>query len=99
MHLDALMRRLIHLQGPFPIVIGGTGRIAVVMLPDMRHFMREGGQHCLDAACAGLLYCTIKFWPLGVSRFYTSCLPTFNFKNLGPKQRSHLLYETDQLQW
>jgi hypothetical protein len=32
-HLDALMRRLIHLRGLFPIVIGGTGRIAVVMLP------------------------------------------------------------------
>jgi hypothetical protein len=31
-HLDALMRRLIHLRGPFPIVIGGTGRIAVVIL-------------------------------------------------------------------
>ena len=44
-HLDALMRRLIHLRGPFPIVIGGTGRIAVVMLPQMHHFMGEGGQH------------------------------------------------------
>jgi hypothetical protein len=31
-HLDALMRRLIHLRGPFPIVIGGTGWIAVVIL-------------------------------------------------------------------
>jgi len=49
------MRRLIHLRGPFPIVIGGTGRIAVVMLPQVHHFMGEGGQHRLDAACVGLL--------------------------------------------
>jgi hypothetical protein len=31
---DALMRRVIHLRGPFPIVIGGTGRVAVEMLPE-----------------------------------------------------------------
>src|SRR5919106_1740327 len=61
MHLDALMRRLIHLRGPFPIVIGGTGRLAVMMLPQMHHFMAQGGQHRLDAACAGLFYCAIQF--------------------------------------
>jgi hypothetical protein len=55
MHLDALMRRLIHLRGPFPIVTGSTERIAVVMLLQMHHFMGEGGQHRLAAACAGLL--------------------------------------------
>jgi hypothetical protein len=83
-HLDTLMRRLIHLRGPFPIVIGGTGRIAVVMLPQMHHFMGEGGQHRLDVACAGLLYCAIKFWPpefpTSISVAYLhSILKTFPF--------------------
>jgi hypothetical protein len=53
------MCRLIHLRGPFPIVIGGTGRIAVVMSPQMHHFMGEGGQHCLDAHV--LDYCIVQY--------------------------------------
>jgi hypothetical protein len=62
MYLDALMRRLIHLRGSFPIVIGDAGRISVVMLPQVHHFMGKGEQHRLDAACAGFFNVQYNSW-------------------------------------
>jgi hypothetical protein len=39
-----------HPVGPFAIVIAAAARLAVMVLPQMRHFMGEGGQHFRDRA-------------------------------------------------
>ena len=36
-----LQADLLHLRGPLPVMVGTARRLAVGLLPDMRHFMGE----------------------------------------------------------
>ena len=42
-----LQADLLHLGSPLPFVIAAGQRLAVGLLPDMRHFKGEGGQDLL----------------------------------------------------